>query len=121
MNSWIQTRLPPPLDQVTIHSCTRFQRESGSAAAWLAGLVTRASRPRIRGMGWAQSTASVFLFMIITGTVSSNVAAAQALPPLTVASISAAATVDREVTPAAATNPEMATSSAGVTVLTGRC
>ena len=46
-------------------------------------------------MGWAQSTASVLLFMIITGTVSSNVAAAQTLPPLTVASVSAAATVDR--------------------------
>ena len=100
------------------------------AAAWgimIAALVLEIpavlagrSRPRIRGMGWAQSTASVLLFMIITGTVSSNVAAAQALPPLTVASISAAATVDRAVTPAAATNPEMATSSAGVTVLTGR-
>lgn len=36
--------------------------------------------PRIRGMGWAQGTASVLLFMIVTGTVSSNLAA-QALPP----------------------------------------
>ena len=57
------------------------------------------TRPRIRGMGWAQSTASVLLFMIVTGTVGSNMAAAQTLPPLSVP-ISAAATVDRAMTPA---------------------
>ena len=88
------------------------------AAAWVIMIVALVleipavlagrSRPRIRGMGWAQSTASVLLFMIITGTVSSNVAAAQDPSTLDCRSISAAATVDRAVTPAAATNSEMA-------------
>ena len=49
------------------------------------------SMPRIRGMGWAQRTASVLLFMIITGTVASTMTAAQALPPLPAAPISMAA------------------------------
>src|SRR6478672_1331985 len=76
------------------------------------------TRPRIRGMGWAQSTASVLLVMIVTGTVGSNMAAAQPLPPLSVP-ITAAATVDRVMSGAAATNSEAA-APVGVTVLTGR-
>src|SRR6478736_6772214 len=76
------------------------------------------TRPRIRGMGWAQSTASVLLFMIVTGAVGSNMAAAQTLPPLSVP-ISAASTVDRAMSGAAATNSEAA-APVGVTVLTGR-
>src|SRR6476661_2283741 len=76
------------------------------------------TRLRIRGMGWAQSTASVLLFMIVTGTVGSNMAAAQPLPPLSVP-ISTAATVDRVMVGGAATNSE-ATAPVGVTVLTGR-
>src|SRR6476661_2059871 len=75
------------------------------------------TRPRIRGMGWAQSTASVLLFMIVTGAVGSNMAAAQTLPPLSVP-ITAAATVDRAVV-GAATN-SAAAAPVGVTVLTGR-
>src|SRR6478672_9823801 len=75
------------------------------------------TRPRIRGMGWAQSTASVLLFMIVTGAVGSNMAAAQTLPPLSVP-ITATATVDRAMAGAAATTPQA--SPVGVTVLTGR-
>ncbi len=100
------------------------------AAAWvimIAALVLeipavmagRSHPRRIKGMGWAQRTASVLLFMVITGSVSSNMVAAQTLPPLSVASISTVATVDRAMTSAAAVNPEM-TTPAGVTVLTGR-
>ena len=53
--------------------------------------LTGRSMPRIRGLGWAQRTASVLLFMIITGTVTSTMTAAQALPPLPAAPISMAA------------------------------
>jgi hypothetical protein len=84
--------------------------------------LTGRSRPRIRGLGWAQQTASVLLFMIITGTVTSTMIAAQALPPLPTAPISVAAAspadpaADRAATPL----PDHSAAAGGVKLLTGK-
>ena len=88
--------------------------------------LTGRSMPRIRGLGWAQRTASVLLFMIITGTVTSTMTAAQALPPLPAAPISMAAAssehpaADRSAAAAPVTHHSAAAAPGGVKLLTGR-
>ena len=87
--------------------------------------LTGRARPRIRGMGWAQRTASVLLFMIITGTVTSTMTAAQALPPLPAAPVSMAAASSADPAAAdraAAPVPHHSAAAApgGVKLLTGR-
>ena len=85
--------------------------------------LTGRSMPRIRGLGWAQRTASVLLFMIITGTVTSTMTAAQALPPLPAAPISvAAASPAHPAADRAAPVPDHSAAAAlgGVKLLTGR-
>src|SRR5664280_1590227 len=73
--------------------------------------LTGRSLPRIRGLGWAQRTASVLLFMIITGTATANMTVAQALPPLPTAPVSMAAASPADPT---------ASVTGGVKLLTGR-
>src|SRR5664279_1232008 len=91
--------------------------------------LTGRSLPRIRGLGWAQHTASVLLFMIITGTATANMTVAQALPPLPTAPVSMAAAssahpaaADRAAAPVPHHSAAAAAAAAagGVKLLTGR-